>query len=732
MHRRLALLMLAAFVCQMLAPHRLSVAAPRAPAIDDGQTDQIIVQLRPSADITPQSGIVVRESRLRSLSSVAGVSLDYARIMSGGAHVLRLPRAVPLAEAWKMAARLQAAPDVLMAEPDRPMRALREPTDPRFSEQWHLRSASASSYGANLPAAWDITTGSPDLVVAVLDTGILWTHPDLAGRLLAGYDFISNVSTANDGDGRDANPADPGDWYTSGQCGGSGSDDSSWHGSHVAGTIGASANNGAGVTGINWGSKILPVRVLGRCGGSVSDIVDAMRWSAGLTVPGVPANPSPARVLNLSLGASGSCGVVQSAVDDVVAAGAVVVVAAGNSAQDASGFSPASCQAVVTVGAIGPTGARAYYSNFGSTVEISAPGGDMSLGTTSGVLSTINSGTREPGAHSYGWYQGTSMAAPHIAGVVSLMLSANPGLLPERVLDILQRSARSFPSGSGCGPSQCGAGIVDAAAAVRAATLPALRQVSARWDEVSGDGDAVVDPGEIIELSADVLNYGGSVASGMNGVLTVSSGSARVLQGTSVYANIAPGSTASPAAPYRATIQDDQPCGSPVVFRQTVTFGGGQPFADTIVVPVGRAWVGDPQSIAYTGAPGAIADNTTTTLPLAVAEAGKVGDVDVSVTLNHTYDSDLTLELVSPAGTVVLLADQRGGSGDNYSNTVFDDEAGIAIGEGVAPFTGRYRPEWPLSALDGELASGVWSLRVTDRWQHDIGAITAFSLALST
>jgi serine protease len=312
--------------------------------------------------------------------------------------------------------------------------------------------------------------------VAVVDTGYL-PHQDLAGAFAPGYDFIGDVQVANDGDGRDANASDPGDWITStesrsGYFRGCTASNSSWHGTHVSGTIGARTNNGKGIAGINPAGTILPVRVLGKCGGYTSDITDGVRWAAGLPVTGVPANPSVAKVVNLSLGGSGACpSAWQSAIDAATAAGTVVVVAAGNSNADAANYSPASCKGVVTVASTGKAGNRAYYSNYGSTVEIAAPGGDKNADAGATILSTLNSGTTTPGADAYVKYQGTSMATPHVAGVVSLMLATNPSLTPAQVTQILQQSATPFPSGSTCA-SGCGAGIVNAAAAVAQAASP--------------------------------------------------------------------------------------------------------------------------------------------------------------------------------------------------------------------------------------------------------------------
>jgi serine protease len=373
-----------------------------------------------------------------------------------------------------IARKLALLPDVEYAEPDYMMRPMLTPDDPSYTAQWHY----FGPQGINAPAAWDITTGSATVRVAVIDTGIT-DHPDLAGRWVGGYDFIADVPTANDGNGRDSDPHDPGDWVTANMCGiGQPAESSSWHGTHVAGTIGAASNNGLGVAGINWVSPIVPIRVLGRCGGFTSDIVDGMRWSAGLTVAGVPANTNPAKILNLSLGGSGACGSsYQNAINAINAVGAIVVIAAGNSNANAANFQPGNCNGVVTVAATDRDGNRAFYSNFGSIVEIGAPGGETNTNSPSpapqnGILSTLNTGLTTPGSPSYVYYQGTSMAAPHVAGVLSLMVSLDPALNFTQSLHLLQISARAFPAGSNCSISTCGSGIVDAAAALNSVLNP--------------------------------------------------------------------------------------------------------------------------------------------------------------------------------------------------------------------------------------------------------------------
>ena len=440
------------FASALLSP---AVAGVRADATQATQldatdtTERLIVKLRDPVERDPGK-------RIAEVAGRMGAQLHHLRDMSGGAHVVKLPLRMSHDQAGALARRLASDPTVAYVEVDRRVHPMRVPNDTLYPQQWNFFEAAG---GINLPAAWDITVGTSAITVAVLDTGIL-KHADLASRLVAGYDFISNITMSNDGDGRDTDASDPGDFGCNG-----GSNTSSWHGTHVAGTIGAVTNNGTGVAGVNWTSKIQPIRVLGRCGGYTSDMVDGIRWAAGIAVAGAPVNATPARVLNMSLGSSGACGItLQNAINDVVARGAVVVVAAGNSAVDAGGFSPASCSGVIAVAATVRNGGKASYSNFGSRVAISAPGG----GNGDGILSTLNSGSTVPVADSYRNYQGTSMATPQVAGVVSLMLSANPSLTPAQVLTKLQSSARAFPTGTGsdCTKALCGAGIVDAGAAL--------------------------------------------------------------------------------------------------------------------------------------------------------------------------------------------------------------------------------------------------------------------------
>ncbi len=481
-------------VCLALFPVMVSADDLTEPRLTPklSSADRIIVKLRsPAADgkqsaqAAPLSG-----DKLKAMSRKAGVPLTPLRLMSGGAQVLKLPRAMNEAEMQTIVRRLRTLPEVEYVEPDRLMHHMKVPNDTQYVNQWHYKANSDEAGAVNLPAAWDITTGSANVVVAVIDTGIL-PHEDLIGRTVPGYDFISEDAegiffSANDGNARDSDPTDPGDWVSEfeyfgitslGLFTGCNPTDSSWHGTHVAGTIGAATDNGRGVAGINWVSKVLPVRVLGKCGGYISDITDGMRWAAGLPVAGVPANPNPAKVLNLSLGSAGPCSIIeQTAINDIVAAGAVVVVAAGNENDDVATSSPANCNGVIAVAATNRSGSRASYSNFGSLVKIAAPGGEKAyFSDPNGVLSTLNNGKVLAQSDDYQYYNGTSMATPHVTGIVSLMLSVNPGLSPAQILSIIQSTARAFPAGSSCTTALCGAGIINAAAAVtQAMTTPVV------------------------------------------------------------------------------------------------------------------------------------------------------------------------------------------------------------------------------------------------------------------
>ncbi len=391
---------------------------------------------------------------------VDGIRLEFVRDLAlPGARLYRAP-GLDAAATIALAQRLAERPDVRYAQPNLIMTTFQTaPNDPEYARQWHYDAL-------RLPEAWDVTTGAASVVVAVVDTGILHrigdpaaSHPQLAGRVLQGYDFVDNPDVSGDGTRRDGDPYDE---DVAGQ----------FHGTHVAGTIGARTDDGVGVAGVDWAARLLPVRVLGVSGaGSLVDVIDGTLWAAGFAVTGVPANANPAHVINLSLGGEAPCGPYEQEAFDRIetASNAVVVVAAGNENAPVSGSTPASCGNVITVGATEQRDVRAPYSNYGPRIDVMAPGGDLTSdrdadGFPDGVLSLGRTG----GGFGYRYLQGTSMAAPHVSGVVALMKALEPGLTFEEARAFLVLTAVPLTSGD-CGTgaaSDCGAGLVDAAAAL--------------------------------------------------------------------------------------------------------------------------------------------------------------------------------------------------------------------------------------------------------------------------
>jgi len=519
----------------------LLVAASVLPAVAASPVDEspafgLIVGLRPDAHADPDAAAErgpwasnrearqalaarqARQGRERTAQVVreAGVSVRGLG-NTGSAQLLRFDQPLtgtPLQDAMR---RLRLHPEVQWVEPDVLLQRLQVPDDPGLSAQWALGVPSGAVPAAiNLLPAWALTTGSATVHMAVLDTGIL-PHPDLAARVLPGYDFVSELPFAADGDGRDSDPTDPGDWVTrtgnhpavqqlvdAGLCGNfSGPqklDPSSWHGTFIAGQLGAATNNANGIAGVTWSGGVLPVRVSGKCGAMLSDLLDGMRWAAGLPVAGaqegvpVPPNLHPARVINLSFGGSEPCSrseAYQATIDAVTAAGALVVVAAGNEARQLA--RPADCQRVLAVGAVRRDGLKASYSSYGPLLGLMAPGGSPEAGNDSLLYSTDNTGTTTaaPAENHYGHKQGTSFAAPWVSGVAALMLSVNPALTPAQLIDRLRASARPW-AGVGvpgtavcsnqlasqgvcrCTAETCGSGLLDAERALQLAQGPAV------------------------------------------------------------------------------------------------------------------------------------------------------------------------------------------------------------------------------------------------------------------
>lgn len=425
----------------------------KAPA--DDRYDSFLVSFhkdaKPAADMQRQ---------LDSIGQAIGARITVARTTGTGARVLRIDRDIDVVERRQLEVELMKHPSVRAVEPNGRLYRAFEPNDPLFPQQWHLKG---DGMGINATEAWDSADGT-GYIVAVLDTGQL-EHEDLAGQFVAGYDFISDPANARDNDGRDADPSDTGDWDDK--------YDSSWHGTHVAGTVAALTDNNLGVASVAFGAKVQHVRVLGNQGGTFEDISDAIVWASGGTVPGVPANPNPAHIINMSLGGSVACPVaMQDAIDDANSRGVTVIAAAGNSSANVANFSPAGCDGVMAVAGTGPNNTKYASTNYGAGISVAAPAGSGVVPETNQVLSTLNTGAEGPEDDSYAWYAGTSMASPHVAGTAALMMqAAGEHLPPDEVEMILQNTgyaANGTVTGCNTASLWC-ASLIDAGRAVAVA-----------------------------------------------------------------------------------------------------------------------------------------------------------------------------------------------------------------------------------------------------------------------
>jgi len=505
---------LAAVMLTMCAPAAMAATefnpVARQPAIHETAAQlAVIVKLRRDGAGAAMAKMSNGATRTEALAKRTGLALQFRREISD--HMLAGNIKIGAAGAAAVLEQLRADAAVeYVAIDQRRYPHATEPNDTLFANQWYLKDTEVSA--VNAIGAWDAERGSTGVVIAVLDTGVLYDHPDLGradrgGKLLPGFDFVGPDHMSNDGDSRDADPSDPGDWvdasdknnavYT--DCATS---SSSWHGTRVAGMIGALSNNSAGITGLDWNSFILPVRVLGKCGGVDSDILAGMRWAAGLHVAGATDNPTPARILNASFGSSGVCEPsYRDVIEELTARKVLLVISAGNEGTVVS--SPGNCPGVAAVAAIRHAGSKVGFSSLGAEVTLAAPGGNcvninggpclFSLDTTS------NNGSKAPGAHTYtdqtNSNLGTSFSAPIVSGIAGLMLSRNANLSTAQLLSRLREGARPFPTSVAddptvpvchvpiddqdiqlaqclCTASTCGAGMANAATSVEAADRP--------------------------------------------------------------------------------------------------------------------------------------------------------------------------------------------------------------------------------------------------------------------
>ena len=458
--------------------------APRAQA-RPGSVERLIVRLRASPAAAGETGAAAH-ARLASLATRSELALESSRAISGDIHALRV-RLAPGASLADTLARLRQDPQVEYAELDQRRFAHAVPNDPLYPQQWFLMPSSAVTPSAiDAQTAWSTTTGSPSLVIADIDTGVRFQHPDLlsaasGGRLLSGYCFISDAFIAGNSTCPGPDASDPGDWVTQAdlaqsECSGNQVGVSSWHGTRVAGILGALSNNATGIAGVTWNAQLLPLRALGRCGGYDSDIIQAMLWAAGLPVAGVSNNSKPARIINLSLGSTGSCPAsFQDAIDQVSAMGVLVVVSAGNEGGPVD--APANCAGVVGVAGLRHAGTKVGYSSLGPEVALGAPAGNCvntapSQPCVYTLTTTTNLGSQGPDVDDYtGAYYcdpstgsnpncqitglqyrtsnlGTSFSAPMVAGIAALMVTSNPKLNACQLAARLKESALPYPQTS--------------------------------------------------------------------------------------------------------------------------------------------------------------------------------------------------------------------------------------------------------------------------------------------
>ena len=413
--------------------------------------------------------------------------------------------------------------------------------DPWRDQQWSFLDTSDHPGATGLFAARAHSAGNFPVVVAVVDSGLMLDHEDL--EVLPGYDFISDSRVANDGDARDSDPSDPGDWVTAEEIEnasvstGCTATQSKWHGTAVSGIIGAIGDNQRGITGGAPSVLLLPVRVTGKCGGYIRDLVDGIRWAAGLEVAGAPSNDSPARVINLSVGFPGACpALVQNAIDSAVSAGAIVVVAATNSAAvlDTNPQSPASCANVTTVGAVLRDGSLAPYSAVGTQLSLLAPGGSVN----DGIMTTQNGSATSPVQQSsYGFHFGTSMAAAHVTATFATLLSMDPSLTNAKLGLLIRRSAIDSNNIDGCPQDLCGTGRLNAKHAVDLLFDSTLNLTAI--DQLSEDAVAVPTASTAVQpaVAAATDAPGTNFSTATNGIGQIDFSSIALLFGLSVAGN---------------------------------------------------------------------------------------------------------------------------------------------------------------------------------------------------
>ncbi len=693
-----------------------------AAAVSQGNTHRVFVKFRSSA-LSARATTQAATNALQTLATRVNLTLLESRQISANLHALRVV-AGPGETLASTLARLAADTAVEFAEPDERRYPHAIPNDPLYANQWYEQNAQPAAIDA--VTAWDTTTGRSDIVIADLDTGIRYDHPDLGAaagnRLLPGYNFISDPAVSNTGGGtRGPDASDPGDWITQADTmtptfSGCTVSNSSWHGTRTAGILGAITNNSAGIAGVTWQGMILPVRVLGKCGGLDSDILDAMRWASGLQVTGIPNNTHPARIINMSLGAASACTAAQQTViDEVVATGVLVVVSAGNGSGPVD--SPGNCNGVAGIAGLRNTGTKVGFSSLGPEVAVSAPGGNCVNSTGACLYSidtTVNNGATTPGTNGYtdqlNPNLGTSFSAPMVSGIAALMTGVNSNLRAPQLIARLKEGAKAFPVSSdptilnchvpasandlqnecNCTTQTCGAGMANAPGAVMAALRP-IAAVMVPATVSAGQNVSLAGTGSAAACGHAVTTYAWTdVTNPTNPILNANTATATVIApatgsytvrltvtddaGRQDSADVVVSSTAATTTAPASANNGTCPAGTPSIAvsvapaTASVQTGATQTFTATVTnttntavtwqvngVPGGNSTVGTISASGLYTAPATVPSPATVTVTAAsVADPTRSGSAQVTIT---APPPPVTVT-VAPATTTV----QTGGS----------------------------------------------------------------------
>jgi subtilisin family serine protease/subtilisin-like proprotein convertase family protein len=661
---------------------------------------EILVRLRPDAPVLDGSELL------------AGTTLGSELPLVPGLRKVILSPGVSVEEAL---AAYRASPFVLSVEPNYRIQ-LRDtlPNDPRFGQLYGLHNTGQTGgtpdADIDAPAAWDVTTGSGRTIVAVIDTGVDYTHPDLAANMWVNADEIPNNGIDDDANGY----IDDVHGYDFVNNDGDPMDDHG-HGTHVAGTIGAVGNNGVGIAGVTWDVQIMALKFLDAFGGGYTD--DAIRALNYAVANG-------ATISNNSwgggFGANGDA--LYVAIQNAARADHLFVAAAGNNSadNDVSDSFPANYDLdnIIAVAATDHTDQLAWFSNYGATsVDLAAPGVE--------ILSTVPQTGQLGDPSGYALLSGTSMATPHVTGVAALVRDLHPDWSYAQVIEVILSTVDRIPALEGLTVT---GGRLNAAAAVRGTPPPDTTGPRVTAHSPAGSVSGAVDhvrltfsEGIVPDTftTADIVSFtgpGGALA--VEAVVPVAGANNRQFDVTFA--------RQTALGDYTLVLGPDirDAAGNPMDQNRNGITG------ETADRYTARFTLSDVLVFDSDDVPAPIYDYTWLISYLDITQDVTIGDLDVRINITHTYDGDLYIHLVSPAGDDILLSEFRGGAGNDFQDTIFDDEASTPIAAGTAPFTGRYRPEGSLAVLDGQNARGTWQLWIEDWGFYDEGWLTAWSLLI--